>query len=116
MFIEVIDNLICHVSDRFSDTSKLKFLSLLNPDLYLSYQSSFPSEAFNCLMDVYGRHFDSARLKSELTAIYFDNEFHKSVSKLNDYIKHHELTDVFPQTYILTALILTIPAVVAVKT
>lgn len=110
LFIEVIDNLICHVSDRFSDTSKLKFLSLLNPDLYLSYQSSFPSEAFNCLMDVYGRHFDSARLKSELTAIYFDNEFHKSVSKLNDYIKHHELADVFPQTYILTALILTIPA------
>lgn len=110
LFLEVIDNLIHHVSDRFSDLSKLKFLSLLNPDLYIRYQLSFPIEAFSCLMGVYGRHFDTARLRSELTAIYFDSEFHKNVNELHEYIVQHELEDVFPQTYKLTVLILTIPA------
>jgi hypothetical protein len=50
------------------------------------------------------------RLKSELVALYCDAEFHRNVNELHEYIWQQELEDVFPQTYKLARLILTIPA------
>jgi hypothetical protein len=61
-------------------------------------------------MEIYGRRFDPVRLKSDLVALYCDAGFHKNATDLHEYIRQQELEDVFPQTYKLAKLILTIPA------
>jgi hypothetical protein len=52
---------------------------------------------------------DPLLLKSEIVAVYYDAAFYKNVNELEEYIRQQELEDVFPQTYKLSKLILTIP-------
>jgi hypothetical protein len=54
--------------------------------------------------------FDPVHLKSELVALYCEAEFYRNVNELHEYIWQQELGDVFPQTYKIAKLILTIPA------
>jgi hypothetical protein len=63
-----------------------------------------------CLAQNYGARFDFSRLRSELTAVYSDPEFSRSVCELHECIRSQELHDVFPETFNLSKLILTIPA------
>jgi hypothetical protein len=63
----------------------------------------------SCLAQNYGARFDFSRLRSELTAVYSDPGFSRSVCELHEYIRTQELHDVFPETYHFSKLILTIP-------
>jgi hypothetical protein len=110
LFSESLDVMVTNISDRFSDMPKLKFLSMLDHKQFTKFSAEFPANAMNCLAENYGARFDFARLRSELVAVYSDPEFSRNVCDLHDYIRTQELDDVFPETYKLSKLILTIPA------
>jgi hypothetical protein len=67
----------------------------------------------SCLAQNYGVHFDFACLRSEMTAVYSDPEFSRSMWELHEYIRTQELHDVFPEIHNLSKLILTIPATIS---
>ena len=85
----------------------LDFCALLTQNIS---QTTSEISPLNCLMEIYGTRFDPVRLKSELAALYCDAEFYRNVNELHEYIWQQELGDVFPQTYKIAKLILTIPA------
>lgn len=46
---EILDNIICQLTDRFQGLNKLKFLSLVDTSKFKSCKTAFPYEEFNCL-------------------------------------------------------------------
>ncbi|KAJ8887622.1 hypothetical protein PR048_013839 [Dryococelus australis] len=59
------------------------------------------AERLSCLKEIYGRHFDFPRLRSELTVIYETNQFAvKSFAELHRFLKSADLDEVFTHTYL----------------
>jgi hypothetical protein len=110
LFLEILDVMVTNISDRFSDILKLKFFNLIDQKKFTRFKTEFPDDAMSCLAQNYGARFDFSRLRSELTAVYSDPEFSRSVCELHEYIRTQELHDVFLETYSISKLILTIPA------
>jgi hypothetical protein len=108
LFSESLDVMVTNISDRYSDMPKLKFLSMLDHKQFKKFSAEFPANAMNCLTENYGARFDFVRLRSELVAVHSNPEFPRNVCDLHDYIRTQELDDVFPETYKLRKLILTI--------
>lgn len=67
-----------HVIHRFADVRRLSFLNLLDHRMFQKYNLEFPEEHMRCLASVFGSRFDNDKLKSQLTELYHDTEFHKS--------------------------------------
>ena len=64
---DILDNMWNQVQNWFKDHEKLSFLSLLDPQQFTSFKTTFPETAFSSLTDSYGLHFDLPRLKTELS-------------------------------------------------
>ena len=63
------------------------------------------------LKENYGQFYYFLGLKSELCVIYGDSEMKKnSVVELDQYMKAMDLSSVFPETFKISALIMTVPA------
>ncbi|XP_063231899.1 zinc finger MYM-type protein 1-like [Bacillus rossius redtenbacheri] len=111
LFFQIVDAIIVHVNQRFSEVPKLKFVSLLDRKLFLQHSQNFPEEAFVSLKKNYGKFFDLPSLRSELYVLFTDSDMHKcTVSDFQLYLVASELSDVFPETLKLSKLILTMPA------
>lgn len=108
---EILDNIICQLTDRFQDLNKLKFVSLVDTTKFKSYQTVFPSEGFNCLSIIYKEIFDTDQLKNELSVIYFDEQFHnQSIQQCVKILKEFEESRLLREAYKLFCIILTIPS------
>ncbi|XP_036373211.1 uncharacterized protein si:ch211-89o9.6 isoform X2 [Megalops cyprinoides] len=111
---DILDNILNQVQNRFEDHKKLSFLSLLDPQQFTSFKTTFPETAFSSLTDSYGPHFDLPRLKTELSVMYSMVAFQgKSPSDLLLFLQRKGLCDSMYQLYALTCLVLTIPVTTA---
>jgi hypothetical protein len=110
LFLEILYVMVTNISDRFSDIPKLTFFNLLDKKKFTRFKTEFRGDAMNCLAQNYSERFDVSRLRSELAAVYSDPEFFRSLFELHECIRTQELHDVFPETYNLSKLILTLPA------
>lgn len=108
---EILDNIICQLTDRFQDLNKLKFVSLVDTSKFKSYKTAFPYEEFNCLTLIYKEIFDTDQLKNELSVIYFDEQFHnQSIQQCVKLLKEFEESGLLKEAYKLFCIVLTIPS------
>lgn len=105
-----MDSITFQLETRFTDLSKLSFLSLVDSSKYPEYCKEFPQLLLNSLLKTYPNIFQKDRLLNELSNIYQDDQFYNSDIKKSLEIIHKDFKDVFPEVYKLLSLILTIPA------
>lgn len=111
LYYEIVDVILQNITDRFSNISKLGFLSLLDHTKYGEYSNKFPETAFQSLLRIYGRHFEVPKLKAELSVLYSSNEFSKlPIYKLHEYLQISGIASAMQEVAKLSKLILTIPA------
>ncbi|XP_065209889.1 zinc finger MYM-type protein 1-like [Planococcus citri] len=109
LYFSIIDALSVHMSDRFSDYPKLRFMGLFETEKFDSFVENFPEEELQCLRETFGKFFDFVSLKNELSVVYASEDMKLKIFQLFKYIKNEDLTTVFPETFKLLTLILTIP-------
>ena len=113
-FYEIIDNITTQISTRFSNIKYLKFLQLSNSAQFEIFQKTFPQDALDSLMTIYGDFFNINFFKNELMAIYANENkqlFHgNNIEIILKNIVENDLCDTLPQAYRLFSIIATIPA------
>uniref|UniRef100_H3B203 DUF4371 domain-containing protein n=1 Tax=Latimeria chalumnae TaxID=7897 RepID=H3B203_LATCH len=108
--LQIID----HVVGQMNAMDHLGFLSLMDGDAIPTYTRKFPQEAFNCLINSYGEHFNAVRLKNKLITFYARDEFpRRNVAEIMLCLKKHHLYIAFFELYKLYGLILIITAATA---
>ena len=113
LYMDILDNILEQIPQRFSNLKSMLFLKLVNPGKFDDMRRVFPEEAFQSVLKSYGRHFDSGRLRSELQVLYSDQDLQGNRGKLCDYLvflKDMELDSAMPQLYKLFSLVATIGA------
>ena len=111
LYDEIVGTISDEVESRFESLSSYTFMNLLNHHKYKEYKLSFPENLLNSLRMKYNNIFNYVSLKIELTSLY-ENDYVKtfSISDLTDYLVSFNLDAVYPQTYLLAILILTVPS------
>ena len=108
---EILDNIITQLTERFQDFSKLEFVTLFDSSKFKSYQTAFPNEGLECLSSTYKDVFDLALLKSELSVVYFDSQFHgQHIQQCVKLLKEFQDSGLLMEVYKLFCLIMTIPS------
>lgn len=112
LYLEIIDNFIVHIQERFSDLHHMQFFGLLDFNKFEGYSVNFPLCLLQNLMDSpYGCNFDRQGLLSDLSDIFSSVSFKvESVSNLHSYIVTNDFSETLPEVSKLIKLILTIPA------
>lgn len=110
LFYEILDTITCQLEVRFTDLTKLSFLSLVDCSKYGEFRKQFPQQYLTSLIKAYPNVFQKDRLLNELSNIYHDDQFLNADIQSFLRIIHAEFVDVFPEVYKLLCLILTIPA------
>jgi hypothetical protein len=116
LFIEIIDHIATHISDRYKSMENFKFIELLNPEKFDAHHRQFPEAAFKALAETYPDHFDTIRLKNELSVLYgggLDELQDKSPHQLVKSMRLHNLNQGITELYKLACLYLTIPSTTA---
>ena len=116
LFYEVTDNLLSHLSSRFSSLKKLAFFDLLNPKQFKNFaeKNGFPEQLLTNLGELYPQTFDMTGLKNELIVFYRTSTFNdKCPQKLIKFLKEENLHCSFKEIFKLSKLISTIPATIA---
>uniref|UniRef100_UPI00358EC1B0 uncharacterized protein n=1 Tax=Myxine glutinosa TaxID=7769 RepID=UPI00358EC1B0 len=110
LYFDVLDAIICQLSERFIDMKKLDFFQILDCKLFkdVSKGKAFPLKEMKVLLETYP-FFDEQRLKNELQAIYEDASFHKPPGELFKFIMENGLSETIPEVCKLLKLMLTIP-------
>ncbi|KAE9522096.1 hypothetical protein AGLY_017515 [Aphis glycines] len=108
--IEVCDNIISQIKQRFDFTGHLVASNLFLADNFEKYNEHFPDGYFNETINVYP-YFDSKKLKTELQIIYSRNEFRtmSGAVSLLSFIISENLTNTFGESMKLLKIIITIP-------
>lgn len=113
LFFSVIDNLIGHLSFRFSSLQNLTFFDLLNPRKFktFSQKTSFPESLLIDVEHTYPGLFDLNGLRNELHVFYRTTTFHEKVPHtLLKFLRDEKLDLAFKEVFRLAKLISTIPA------
>lgn len=106
----ILDNILSQIRNRFQDHEKLTFLSLLDPQHFLTYRKKFPQSTFSSLGQSHGALFDLPRLKTELTVMYAMADFRgKKPAELLDFLQRKNLSETMGQLYTLACLALPVP-------
>lgn len=106
----ILDNILSQIRNRFQDHEKLTFLSLLDPQHFLTYRRRFPQTTFGSLTRSHGGLFDLPRLKTELAVMYAMADFRgKKPAELLDFLQRKNLSETMGQLYTLACLALTVP-------
>ena len=114
MYFEIIDNVCNQIDLRYQSFKKLEFCNLLHFPKYSEYRSNFPDSLVCGMKETYSSLFDFLKLKSELIVVYVSTEFsNRSVHELVPFMEKNDLHTIFPETYKLAELILTIPSTTA---
>ncbi|KAF5902333.1 Zinc finger MYM-type protein 1, partial [Clarias magur] len=74
LYMTILDNILEQIPRRFSNSERMLFLELANPEKFDDMRQVFPEEAFQSVLKNYGHHFDSGRLRSELQVLYSDQD------------------------------------------
>lgn len=108
--IEVCDNIISQIKQRFDFTGHLVASNLFLADNFEKYDDNFPEGYFNETINVYP-YFDSKKLKTELQIIYSRTEFRtmSGAVSLLSFIQSENLTSTFGESMKLLKIIITIP-------
>ncbi|XP_041946472.1 zinc finger MYM-type protein 1-like [Alosa sapidissima] len=112
--IEVCDTIMSHAKERFSFTKHLISATLLQGDLFSQHSRKFPDSALQTTVDAYPM-LDKARLKTELSLIY-ENEDFKGCSgalALFQVLMENNLQDTFTETVSLLKILITTPMTTA---
>ena len=78
----IVDKVIVRVEQRLKTMGEFRFVELLNPKLFHTYEKQFPMERFSNL-DVYKNILDLHRLKCGLKLVY-TADFAKQVSSIQE--------------------------------
>ena len=85
LYLQVIDNTVAMLNDRFADCQHFAFLDLVNPNFFAKWKAELPADKLQLLKSKYGPLFNIQLLQSQLLFIHRDNDFYKksSVEVLN---------------------------------
>ncbi|KAL2102424.1 hypothetical protein ACEWY4_001592 [Coilia grayii] len=99
-----------HTKDRFAFTKHLVSATLLQGDLFQQHSRTFPDSALETTVEAYPS-LDKARLKTELSLIYDDEEFQNCSGALALYqvLMANNLQDTFTETVSLLNILITTP-------
>ncbi|CAB4018384.1 zinc finger MYM-type 1-like [Paramuricea clavata] len=99
IFFEILDSIVGMLTERFHDMEHFRFLDLVNPRVFKTWNGEVPSEKLDLLKEMYGDLFDIPILVSQLCFIYRDKDFHKdSCGELLKYIfQFHDLQSSIPE-------------------
>jgi hypothetical protein len=75
-FLEILDVIVNNISDRFSDTPKLKFSNLIHQKKFTIFKTELLVVAMRSPAQGCSSRFDFARLRNELTAAKSDPELY----------------------------------------
>ncbi|XP_041846740.1 uncharacterized protein LOC121643403 isoform X2 [Melanotaenia boesemani] len=107
---EVCDTIMCHAKKRFSFTKHLVSATLLQGDLFPQHSQTFPDSALDTTVEACPS-LDKARLKTELSMIYGNEEFRSCSGALALYqvLMENNLQDTFTETVSLLSILITTP-------
>ncbi|XP_074524579.1 zinc finger MYM-type protein 1-like [Halichoeres trimaculatus] len=108
--LEVCDTIMSHAKQRFSFTKHLISATLLEGDLFQQHSRKFPDSALETTVEAYPS-LDKARLKTELSLIYENEEFRscKGALALYQVLMENNLGETFTETVSLLNIIITTP-------
>ncbi|CAI5656801.1 uncharacterized protein LOC109200018 [Oreochromis niloticus] len=108
--LEVCDTIMSHAKERFSFTKHLVSATLLQGDLFQQHSKNFPDAALQTTVEAYPS-LDKARLKTELSLIYDNEEFQSCSGALALYqvLMENNLQDTFTETVSLLNILITTP-------
>ncbi|KAL2095588.1 hypothetical protein ACEWY4_007736 [Coilia grayii] len=108
--VEVCDTIMTHTKDRFAFTKHLVSATLLQGDLFQQHSRTFPDSALETTVEAYPS-LDKARLKTELSLIYDNEEFQNCSGALALYqvLMANNLQDTFAETVSLLNILITTP-------
>ncbi|XP_059381654.1 uncharacterized protein LOC132116810 [Carassius carassius] len=112
--IEVCDTIMSHAKERFSFTNHLISATLLQGDLFPQHNRKFPDSALGTTVDAYPM-LDKARLKTELSLIYENEDFQgcSGALALFQVVMENNLQDTFTETVSLLKILITTPMTTA---
>lgn len=101
---------MCHAKERFSFTKHLVSATLLQGDLFPQHHKTFPDSALDTTVEAYPS-LDKARLKTELSLIYSNEEFQSCCGALALFqvLMENNLQDTFTETVSLLNILITTP-------
>lgn len=107
---QVCDTIMCHAKERFSFTKHLVSATLLQGDLFPQHHKTFPDSALDTTVEAYPS-LDKARLKTELSLIYSNEEFQSCSGALALFqvLMENNLQDTFTETVSLLNILITTP-------
>ncbi|CAI9719171.1 Hypothetical predicted protein [Octopus vulgaris] len=108
LFHNVLDEIIVHVEQRLKTMEEFKFMELLNPKLFHTYEKQFPMETFSFL-NIYKNILELDGMKCELKSVYAA-DFAKQASSIQEVaniIQELELNQALTEVIKLLRLILT---------
>lgn len=114
LFVEIKDNVVTQIKERYKSINDLIFLDLLNKSKYHSFAQSSPDEKISSLIHFFPGIFDFTALKNELKVLYTTPSLLQlDVLTLYNDLQSEVLRDTFPQILNLSSLLLTLPITVA---
>lgn len=114
LYIEIIDNIIVKIDERFGSMHNLNFVALLNPLKYEEYRVHFPNSRLDNLKEIHPDTFDFIRLKNELTVLYSYEEFYGlHPYQLLTTLKKKKMDTSLPEVYKLGLVVVTISSTTA---
>lgn len=114
LFVEILDNILIQIKNRFQSMGNLDFFCLLNSNMYDRYNKDFPENSLKTLEMQYGQFFYIIRLRNELSVLYCSQEFKdKPVFELIKFMSENGLQIGLKEVYKLAKLIATIPTTTA---
>ncbi|KAI2647080.1 Zinc finger MYM-type protein 1 [Labeo rohita] len=101
---------MCHAKEWFSFTKHLVSATLLQGDLFPQHHKMFPDSALDTTVEAYPS-LDKARLKTELSLIYSNEEFQSCCGALALFqvLMENNLQDTFTETVSLLNILITTP-------
>ncbi|XP_071371303.1 zinc finger MYM-type protein 1-like [Centroberyx affinis] len=111
---EVCDTILSHAKERFSFTKHLISATLLQGDLFPEHTVKFPDSALETTVEAYPM-LNKAKLKTELTLIYENNEFKACSGALTlfQFFMENNLQGTFTETVSLLRILITTPMTTA---
>uniref|UniRef100_A0A1A7WQQ2 Si:ch211-240b21.2 n=2 Tax=Iconisemion striatum TaxID=60296 RepID=A0A1A7WQQ2_9TELE len=108
--LEVCDIIMSHAKERFSFTKHLISATLVQASLFQTHSRMSPDSALDTALEAYP-FLDKAKLKTELSLIYENEEFHscKGAVALFRVLMENNLQDIFTETVSLLNIIITTP-------
>uniref|UniRef100_A0A1A8BMB8 Si:ch211-240b21.2 n=2 Tax=Nothobranchius kadleci TaxID=1051664 RepID=A0A1A8BMB8_NOTKA len=108
--LEVCDTIVSHAKERFSFTKHLISATLVQANFFRKHSRMFPDSALDTALEAYP-FLDKAKLKTELSLIYENEEFHScsGAVALFRVLMENNLQDIFTETVSLLNIVITTP-------